>query len=641
MSANMFDDEADEDFEGYDIPTAIHYGSSNVTMSMSDKNSRSMNISAQRPAAPSNQKNLSLLGTASKEKHFAPVSNGIATSVTANAKTNTLSNRGAVTDSWTTMRKTQLIASNQDQPVVDGLRIEEELGKPEHNQPFQKAIIPNLLPNYDTFEVEKPIAGFKAANNYSIASDTTVNASQSSHITIMGTHSSGNVLSNEPLLNSSPFDKSVAAVHASHRSHMIMTETTSTANILRSSAILLNEPSVMAPPNYEWSLADPHASQSSHLIGKGLNHPTMMASMSSLVSNDIFAPSSQEAANFSSKMPTGSLSFSKLPPIGTPMNRTLQTDLSPSPVLYGNLLNGKANHNSTILQGSFQSVPPGFGLQQQTQQSSFPSRNSGYWGGSRDAPLPHCEVEVCQDEASCISGLKSTVTQPTVATSLPKTDNMSVTDQSNSSKNKRKKKNKSTPEEQRQIAFTAPKSALHIVYGKAPRRKVISGDHFHTFHDGGPAHLLRWTCIFVCPISGELFLAVPYHSGGSSVVDTYPSETNNYQPLWCKYWFTKKLHAEHGAAASAHDCLVYRDRWNQASKQEQRSQDDESMDDNLYISTETPYLPDSGIFDMPESIVPQEIREAILAQQNEIWRINGASRETQKDSYDFYGSFLP
>lgn len=424
--------------------------------------------------------------------------------------------------------------------------------------------------------------------------------------------------------------------------------------------------------------------------------PTIMESLSD--NNTTMAPSvSQYMTNNLSNedMSLGSIpnNVSKLlPPIGTPMSRTLlpatSADSSTSstmPPPNSDLFDNHSHQNSMsgIIGSSLSraGIPPGFGQTIQTSSSSFPTFGiGGIWGGYTEQnkqlstnpfvidgktliPLQPADSRIRHDDeislSSSVSGLKSTASQITSFSNNNnnnKLDNNSISEHTSSSHPRKKKKNSqsstntNTPEQQRQISFHAPKAALHIVYGKAPRRKVVSGDHFHSFHDGGPAHILRWTCIFVCPISGELFVAVPYPSGGSTVIDQFPSEQNHYQPIWGRYWFPKKLQAEHGAAAAAHDCMVYRDRIarlagniQQQNQQQQEqpissellsiiaaaeNENENNIDDTIYISTEKPYIANVGIFDMPESIIPPAIRAAVLMQQKEIWRVTGIQRET-------------
>lgn len=89
-----------------------------------------------------------------------------------------------------------------------------------------------------------------------------------------------------------------------------------------------------------------------------------------------------------------------------------------------------------------------------------------------------------------------------------------------------------------------PKSELHSLYGQ--HGKLLSANHYHTWHDSGPAHDLRWTSVFICPITTEIFASAPY--AGSSDV----------KPANGSCWFIKKSHAEHAAAAVAYDCWMLR-----------------------------------------------------------------------------------
>lgn len=91
-----------------------------------------------------------------------------------------------------------------------------------------------------------------------------------------------------------------------------------------------------------------------------------------------------------------------------------------------------------------------------------------------------------------------------------------------------------------------PKSELHSLYGQ--RGKLLSARYYHTWHDGGPAHALRWTSALVCPITSEIYLSAPYAGATDVKTDSHGN---------C-YWFMKKSHAEHAAAAIAYDCWMLR-----------------------------------------------------------------------------------
>ena len=80
-----------------------------------------------------------------------------------------------------------------------------------------------------------------------------------------------------------------------------------------------------------------------------------------------------------------------------------------------------------------------------------------------------------------------------------------------------------------------PKSELHVVYAKQ-FKKILSNANYHTWHNAVEAHQLKWTSVFVCPKTAELFLSGRYPGALSE-------QTNG---LW---WYTKKTQAEHAAAA--------------------------------------------------------------------------------------------
>lgn len=143
------------------------------------------------------------------------------------------------------------------------------------------------------------------------------------------------------------------------------------------------------------------------------------------------------------------------------------------------------------------------------------------------------------------------------------------------------------------------KAELHRLYGKPPRRKVITSEYFHTWHDENPSHIRKWTALFVCPISAELFFAGRYG----------PEGTRENELVW----FVKKATAEHAAAARAYDCFVYRDRISGADALEEERNP---------IGVETPYF--QPIFQLPPNLgIPSDVRQKIMLQQEEIRAMHG------------------
>jgi hypothetical protein len=88
-----------------------------------------------------------------------------------------------------------------------------------------------------------------------------------------------------------------------------------------------------------------------------------------------------------------------------------------------------------------------------------------------------------------------------------------------------------------------PKSDLHSYYGKQKASVSLAAANYHTWHDGGPAHQLRWTSVMCCPKHGVLYHSIPFRG----CPEGPPMFTHG------SYWFSKKVTAEHAAAAHAYD----------------------------------------------------------------------------------------
>jgi hypothetical protein len=145
----------------------------------------------------------------------------------------------------------------------------------------------------------------------------------------------------------------------------------------------------------------------------------------------------------------------------------------------------------------------------------------------------------------------------------------------------------------------APKSALHRLYSQPPRRKILTSENFHTWHNDRPSHVRQWTALFVCPLTSELFFAGRYA----------PEEEGTAT----RSWFAKKATAEHAAAARAHDCCLYRDRiTSPAPMAEERTP----------LGLEAPYF--QPVFELPpDRGIPSDVRQKIMVQQEEIRSMHG------------------
>lgn len=101
----------------------------------------------------------------------------------------------------------------------------------------------------------------------------------------------------------------------------------------------------------------------------------------------------------------------------------------------------------------------------------------------------------------------------------------------------------------------APKTALHALFGKPPRRAVLDKGNYFTWNNGGPPHDLKWSSVFIDPCTGEAFWSGCY--GDANFYKK--TETQGVGGAAVVVWYNKKTLAEHGAAATAFDCLSYRD----------------------------------------------------------------------------------
>ena len=98
----------------------------------------------------------------------------------------------------------------------------------------------------------------------------------------------------------------------------------------------------------------------------------------------------------------------------------------------------------------------------------------------------------------------------------------------------------------------APKQILHGYYGKMETKKQLSKNDYNTWHDGGRDHDRRFTCIFLCPVSGERYPSCAYGQTDSYEVR---ADHETGAPV---VWYKQKMAAEHAAAAQAWGCLCQR-----------------------------------------------------------------------------------
>jgi hypothetical protein len=102
------------------------------------------------------------------------------------------------------------------------------------------------------------------------------------------------------------------------------------------------------------------------------------------------------------------------------------------------------------------------------------------------------------------------------------------------------------------LVASSPKQTLHGYYGKMKGKVPITKNDYFTWHNGGPDHDRRFTCIFLCPVTGEWF-----PSGRYGKANTYQVMRDSRTGA-VVVWHAKKADAEHAAAARACDCLCFR-----------------------------------------------------------------------------------
>jgi hypothetical protein len=75
-----------------------------------------------------------------------------------------------------------------------------------------------------------------------------------------------------------------------------------------------------------------------------------------------------------------------------------------------------------------------------------------------------------------------------------------------------------------------PKAALNAWYGQKPEKIQLSKESFLIWNDGGMPHLQKFTCIFCCPLTGEVFASGRY--GDPLLFDVQPDEATASDVVW-------------------------------------------------------------------------------------------------------------
>jgi hypothetical protein len=164
-------------------------------------------------------------------------------------------------------------------------------------------------------------------------------------------------------------------------------------------------------------------------------------------------------------------------------------------------------------------------------------------------------------------------------------------------------------------------------------------DYYFSWSDGNPkSHLLLWTSVFVCPLSGEIFLSGEWPGNDVVLKPTNVVESTRHihnltkmnvdesiitsTPVTTQQirWMKKKKVSEHGAAAWAYDCFQHR---HKQSAVVHRSMDNMgiytllspkndicSVNITSSIGSEVPYMEDTAIRMIP-AFVPETIKNQI------------------------------
>lgn len=169
----------------------------------------------------------------------------------------------------------------------------------------------------------------------------------------------------------------------------------------------------------------------------------------------------------------------------------------------------------------------------------------------------------------------------------------------------------------------APKAELLSWYSQKPRSVQITNECYITWNNGGMPHELRFTSVFVCPLSGELFLSGRYGDPESYDID----------PVTNIVWYKSKKTAEHGAASRAFDCQSYRQHFCTSA----------SNTNSAHLGSEKPYL-EAKMADkhdhtsLPPPLPPlaPEIQEAIASVQkkfHDVQKVREWNKEVEKKQF--------
>jgi len=124
-------------------------------------------------------------------------------------------------------------------------------------------------------------------------------------------------------------------------------------------------------------------------------------------------------------------------------------------------------------------------------------------------------------------------------------------------------------EEIKSKTLSTPKAVLQLWYSKYHNDFLYSfNSSFITWDDNGPDHKKRFTSIFKCPVTNELFSCGRYGTRNDYEVkkeslspDDIQEEDDDDMEVMRNVsiiWYRKKAYAERAAAARAYDCFAFR-----------------------------------------------------------------------------------
>jgi len=140
----------------------------------------------------------------------------------------------------------------------------------------------------------------------------------------------------------------------------------------------------------------------------------------------------------------------------------------------------------------------------------------------------------------------------------------------------------------------APKAALAAWYGTKPRSHQLRKNYFVSWTNFPESHSAKYTSVFVCPLTGEVFWSGRYGS-----VESFEDCLNSEG--YTIVWYNKKSLAEHAAAARAYDCWSLR------------------MDrkETNYFGRDEPYLAGDALSTRSLYVLPADVQEKVYQLQED------------------------